>query len=311
MSRNRSRDVGNRGPVAGALPGLELRRTGTACGFPLASLLLTGCATGVLDPAGPIASSERTLLINATTIMLLIVVPVIVATIAFAWWFRAGNRRAFYKPDWAYSGRIELVVWLVPLLIVLFLGGIGWMSAHALDPRKPIESSEQPIEVQVVSLDWKWLFIYPDFKVAAVNELVIPAGVPVHFHLTSHSVMNSFFIPRLGSQIYTMAGMETDLNLMSDKPGVFPGLSAQFSGDQFSDMRFSTIALSPAAFERWRRGMKATPRKLDVATFAALAARRSSSDVVRFGAVSDGLFNAIVMRQSLDAAHPQSTIAGH
>jgi cytochrome o ubiquinol oxidase subunit 2 len=159
--------------------------------------------SGVLDPHGPIGGAERTILFNATVIMLAVVIPVILGTGLFAWWFRAGNRRARRQPEWSYAGRIEFVVWAIPALVVLFLGGIGWISSHDLDPRTRLHASSAPIEIEVVSLDWKWLFIYPDQHVASVNRLVIPAGTPIRFSLTSGSVMTAFFVPQLGSMIYT------------------------------------------------------------------------------------------------------------
>ncbi|MBC7662756.1 MAG: cytochrome ubiquinol oxidase subunit II, partial [Caulobacter sp.] len=166
---------------------------------------------GVLDPQGPIADAQRTILGNASVIMLAVVVPVILMTLAFAWWFRSGNRWARRDPDWAYSGPIEVTVWAIPTLVVLFLGGIAWIGSHDLDPARPIAGKAAPLQVQVVSLDWKWLFIYPGQGVATVNELVVPAGVPLHFTLTSASVMNTFFVPQLGSMIYTMNGMASQL----------------------------------------------------------------------------------------------------
>ncbi len=207
--------------------------------------------TGVLDPQGLIGAAERTILLNATAIMLAVVLPVIVLTLAFAWWFRAGNTKAKHLPDWSYSGHIELVVWSIPALVVLFLGGICWIGSHELDPRQPIASKAQPIDIDVVSLDWKWLFLYPKEGVASVNRLVVPAGAPIRFRLTSATVMNSFFVPQLGSQIYTMYGMTTRLNLVADNPGTYPGLSAQFSGSGFSDMRFDVEAVSPDRFSAW------------------------------------------------------------
>lgn len=180
--------------------------------LPLA--LGSACAPATLDPAGPVAAGEKTLLLNSLAIMLGIVVPVIIATVAFAWWFRASNTRAKYRPDWAYSGKLELLVWSVPLLVIIFLGGIGWVASHELDPQRPLASRQRPITIQVVALDWKWLFIYPEQRIASVNRLVIPAGVPISFRITSGTVMNSFFVPQLGSQIYAMAGMEAKLNLM-------------------------------------------------------------------------------------------------
>ena len=225
--------------------------------------------------------------------MLSVIVPVIVATVAFAWWFRAGNRRARRTPEWSYSGPIELVAWAIPALVVLFLGGIAWVSSHALDPYKPIESPLPPVDVQVVSLDWKWLFIYPALGVARVNRLVVPAGVPLRLRLTSASVMNSFFAPQLGSQIYTMAGMTTQLHLQADRPGVYPGFSAQFSGDGFSDMRFDVVALTPKAFTEWLVATRSVPAVLDTASYACLARPGTSVANAAFGSVAEGLFNTI------------------
>ena len=173
----------------------------------------------------------------------MIVVPTIVAALFFAWWFRASNARASYRPDWVYSGRIEIIVWSIPLLVILFLGGVIWIGSHDLDPYRPIASQAKATEVQVVSLDWKWLFIYPDQGIASVNELVVPVAAPVHFSLTSASVMNSFFVPQLGSMIATMNGMVTQLHLQADQSGEFYGQSTQFSGDGFSGMQFVVRAV--------------------------------------------------------------------
>jgi cytochrome o ubiquinol oxidase subunit 2 len=264
----------------------------------LATLLLAGCKSGVLDPAGPVGASERVILFDALAIMLAIVIPTMAATVAFAWWFRASNKRAVYRPTWEYSGRLELLVWSIPALVVLFLGGIAWISSHDLDPYKALPSASKPLEVEVVSLDWKWLFIYPQQNVASVNHLVLPAGVPVHFRLTSASVMNSFFVPQLGSQIYTMAGMATQLNLMADQPGSFDGLSAQFSGDGFSDMRFTVDATSPDAFAKWVGDAQHGDATLDEAGFKALTAPSSKVAPTTYHAVSAGLFDQIISMAS-------------
>ena len=205
----------------------------------------------ILDPQGPIGAAEKTILIDSVGIMLAIVLPTIVAIFAFAFWFRASNTKAVHWPDWEYSGRIELVVWSVPALTVILLGGVAWLGAHHLDPAKPIEGSSEPLTIQAVSLDWKWLFIYPDQKVATINTLTVPAGVPLQFQLTSASVMNAFFIPQFGSMIYTMNGMATRLNLRADAPGTFQGLSAQFSGDGFADMLFDVHVVPSAQFSKW------------------------------------------------------------
>jgi cytochrome o ubiquinol oxidase subunit 2 len=185
-----------------------------------AVLPLAACGdAGVLEPHGPIAAAERLLLVNSTAIMLVVVVPVIIATLTFAWWYRDSNPRAVRGRDPAYEGRIEFVTWSIPTLIVILLGGVIWIGSHQLDPRAPIPANAAPLRVDVVALDWKWLFIYPDQGIATVNQLVVPAETPVTFRLTSATVMNSFFIPQLGSQIYAMGGMITHLNLLADKPG--------------------------------------------------------------------------------------------
>ncbi len=249
---------------------------------------------GVLDPQGPIAAAERTILLNATAIMAAVIVPVILLTLAFAWWFRSGNKWARRRPDWAYSGPVEVTVWSIPTLVILFLGGIAWIASHDLDPARPLASSAPPLQVQVVSLDWKWLFIYPDLGVASVNRLVVPAGTPLRLHLTSASVMNSFFVPQLGSQIYTMAGMTTTLHLQADKPGTYAGLSAQFSGDGFSDMRFDTVATTPAEFGAWLAAARAGPRTLDVAQYTALAQPGVPASAATYGHVAPGMFQSIL-----------------
>ena len=249
---------------------------------------------GVLDPHGPIADAERTILLNATVIMLAVIVPVILLTLAFAWWFRAGNKWARRAPDWAYSGPVEVTVWAIPTLVILFLGGIAWIGSHDLDPARPVASSEPTMEVQVVSLDWKWLFIYPDLGVASVNRLVVPAGTPLRLHLTSASVMNSFFVPQLGSQIYTMAGMTTTLHLQADRPGTYAGLSAQFSGDGFSDMRFDTVATTPAGFTEWLAAARASTDTLDAMHYTALAHPGVPASTATWGHVAPGLFQTIL-----------------
>jgi cytochrome o ubiquinol oxidase subunit 2 len=248
----------------------------------------------VLDPHGPIGGAERTILFNATVIMLAVVVPVIICTGLFAWWFRAGNRRARRMPEWSYAGRIEFVIWAIPALVILFLGGIAWIGSHDLDPQAPLAGSSPPIDIEVVSLEWKWLFIYPGLGVASVNRLVVPVGAPLRFRLTSSGVMNSFFIPQLGSQIYTMAGMSTQLNLEAADPGNFEGLSAQFSGDGFSDMRFQVAAVQPQAFAQWIAETRAAGGSLDTDRYANLAQPSRKDPPGTFGSVSAGLFEAIV-----------------
>jgi cytochrome o ubiquinol oxidase subunit II len=257
------------------------------------ALPLAGCI-GVLDPHGPVGASEKLILIDSLAIMLAIVVPLILATFGFAWWFRASNARATYLPNWAFSGHLELIVWAIPALVITFLGGIAWFGSHALDPYQTLSSSTKPIEIEVVSLDWKWLFIYPGDGVAAVNQIVVPVGTPVHFRLTSSGVMNSFFVPQLGSQIYTMAGMASQVSLQADEPGTYAGLSAQFSGEGFADMHFNVIAMPADAYARWIADTKLTGPSLDSAAYATLA--RPSKDVqpMTYKAVAPMLFDSIV-----------------
>ncbi len=249
---------------------------------------------GMLDPAGPVGMGERTILLDSLAIMLCIVVPVILMTIAFSWWFRASNQKAKHLPDWEYSGRLEIVVWSIPAMVVLFLGGIAWVSSHELDPHQALNSTKKPIEIQVVSMDWKWLFIYPEQGVASVNQVMMPVGVPVDFVMTSAGVMNSFFIPRLGSQIYTMAGMTTSLNLEASEPGTFPGISAQFSGDGFSDMHFNAIAVPQADFDKWVATAKSSQATLTQATYDKLLVPSEADPVTTYSGVPDGLFKQIV-----------------
>ena len=248
----------------------------------------------ILDPQGPIGAAEKTILIDSLGIMLAIVLPTVVAIFAFAFWFRASNTRAFYWPDWEYSGRIELVVWSIPALTVILLGGVAWIGSHQLDPKAPIAADAKPLRVDVVALDWKWLFIYPDQGIAAVNQLVVPAGTPVQFRLTSATVMNSFFVPQLGSQIYTMAGMETHLNLLADKPGEYPGISANYSGDGFADMRFTVNAVLPGDFDKWIAQAHGAGSSLDPAGYAALAKPSKAVPPATFGSVEGNLFERIV-----------------
>ena len=273
-----------------------LRRWLVVC----AAVLVASCRqTGVLEPEGPIASAERLLLINATAIMLVVVVPVILATLGFAWWYRSSNPRADRNQDQAYEGRLEFVIWSIPALVVILLGGVCWIGAHQLDPRAPIPANAKPLEVDVVSLDWKWLFIYPDQGIAAVNQLVVPAGTPVRFHLTSATVMNSFFVPQLGSQIYTMPGMTTHLNLLADKPGAYPGLSANFSGDGFSDMRFTVKAVPAGDFAGWIAQARGSGSALDIPGYAELAKPSEAVPATTYRSVDPRLFGHIVDQTAL------------
>ena len=262
------------------------------------SFLTTACNRGILDPVGPVGAAEKQILINSTAIMLAIIIPTMIATVAFAWWFRRGNSKATYRPDWEYSGAVEMVVWAIPALTIMLLGGIAWIGSHNLEPSKALKSSVPPVKVEVVSLDWKWLFIYPDQGIATVNQLVVPAGVPVSFRLTSATVWNSFFVPQMGSMIYTMPRMTTQLNLQADKPGVYNGLSAHFSGDGFPGMQFQVQALPADQFAMWAQGARGSGAKLDGAGYAELSKPSSYVKPVTYGAVAPGLFDAIVANRA-------------
>ena len=279
-----------------ANPAYRLRRSGQLRLSVLgAAILVASCSpAGVLDPQGPIASAERLLLINSTAIMLVVVIPVILATLAFAWWYRSSNTRASRSGDESYEGRAEFVIWSIPALTVILLGGVIWIGSHQLDPRVPIPAQSEPLRVNVVALDWKWLFIYPDQGVAAVNQLVIPAGTPVEFRLTSATVMNSFFIPQLGSQIYAMGGMTTHLNLLADSPGEYPGFSAMFSGDGFSDMQFIAKAVSAEDFKGWLDRVRGAGSALDESGYAALAKPSKAVPPTTYRSVEPNLFEHII-----------------
>jgi cytochrome o ubiquinol oxidase subunit 2 len=258
---------------------------------------LGGCTEGVLDPKGPIAVANLEILLNSLGIMLAIVIPVILAILGVAFWFRASNERARYRPDFAYSGRLEMLVWSIPAMTVFLVGGVAWVGAHDLSPRKPIASSVKPLRVQVASLDWKWLFIYPDQGIASVNQLTIPVGTPVSLELTSSGVMNSFFVPQLGSQIYTMAGMITRLHLQADHPGTYRGLSAQFSGEGFSDMHFGADAVTDEKFAQWLDSVRSAGPSLDATTYAELAKPSTAVAPFTYRAVAPGLFASILVSE--------------
>ena len=260
----------------------------------LALVALGGCQTALMTPAGPVGAGEKQILLDSLAIMLVIIVPTILATLGVAWWFRGGNARARRRPDWAFSGQIELVVWAIPLMTIILLGGVTWIGSHELDPARPLRTAGPTLHVQVVSLDWKWLFIYPDQHVATVNQLVVPAGTPVRFSITSASVMNTFFVPRLGSMIYAMNGMSTELNLRADRPGVFEGLSTMISGEGFSDMHFAVRALPAAEFDAWVASTKRAGGTLDPGRYAALIRPSLKEPPASFGAVEAGLYDRIV-----------------
>lgn len=260
-------------------------------------MCLSGCShLELLDPKGSVGVAEKSLIATATWTMLIVVIPVILLTLLFAWRYRASNRRAVYAPKWSHSTAIEVVVWTIPALIILFLGILTWKTTHELDPYKPLESGVKPIDVEVVALDWKWLFIYPDLGIASVNQLAMPVGTPVNFHVTSDSVMNSFFIPQLGTQVYAMAGMQTRVHLIADEPGDYAGVSANFSGKGFSDMKFRTLAVSTADFNGWVQKVKASPDRLDMDRYGIVAKPGEKDPVRYFSSVDPKLFHNVIAK---------------
>jgi cytochrome o ubiquinol oxidase subunit 2 len=259
-----------------------------------AGILLSSCNRGIFDPIGPVAAAEKQILINSTAIMLAIIIPTMIATIGVAFWFRRSNRKATYRPDWEYSGAVEMVVWGIPVLTIMLLGGIAWIGSHDLEPSRPLQSDKPPLKVEVVSLDWKWLFIYPDQGIATVNQLVVPAGTPVSYRLTSATVWNVFWVPQMGTMIYTMPRMTTRLNLQADRQGSFNGLSGHFSGDGFPGMEFKVQSLPPDQFAMWAQGSRGKGPALDGRGYAELSKPSSYVKPMTYGAVAPGLFDAIV-----------------
>ncbi len=272
-----------------------MRRLLKIAALPLLAML-SGCNTVVLDPPGDIAMQQRDLLLESTGLMLLIIVPVMVLTVLFAWRYRHNNRAARYEPNWDHSTKLELVIWGAPLLIIICLGAMTWVGTHLLDPYRPLarEAQSKPLEVEVVALDWKWLFIYPEYGIASVNELGAPAGRPIDFHITASSVMNSFYIPALAGQIYAMPGMETRLHAVMDKPGSYQGFSANYSGAGFSGMHFAFHSLDTAAFDGWVAQVKAGGGALTRDFYRTLEQPSENVPVSHYGTVDHDLYHAIL-----------------
>jgi cytochrome o ubiquinol oxidase subunit II len=279
---------------------LALKGLRVAAMFAVAGLL-TGCKLVTMDPAGDVAVQQRNLIIASTALMLLVIVPVIVLTFIFAWRYRASNASATYDPDWHHSTQLEVVIWTVPLLIIIALGAMTWISTHTLDPfrplsrlapNKPVPADAKPLKVEVVALDWKWLFIYPELGVASLNEMAAPTNVPISFRITSSSVWNTFSVPALAGMIYAMPGMETQLQAVVNKEGEFAGLSGHYSGSGFSRMTFTFRSLSQQGFDEWVAKAKASRTPLDRAAYLKLDKPSEAEPVRHFGSVENGLYDA-------------------
>ncbi|MGQ8773012.1 cytochrome o ubiquinol oxidase subunit II [Serratia sp. NA_112.1] len=262
----------------------------------VSTVMLSGCNMVLMNPKGAIGVEQRTLIITAIALMLIVVVPVIFMAFAFAWKYRASNKDAKYSPNWSHSNKIEAVVWTIPIIIIAILGTITWKTTHELDPFKPIVTDKKPMTIEVVSLDWKWLFIYPEQGIATVNELAFPKDVPVEFKITSNSVMNSFFIPQLGGQIYAMAGMQTKLHLIGNEAGKYDGISSSFSGRGFSGMKFTAIVTpTEGDFDQWVAKVKASSNNLNATSdFNKLAEPSENNPVEYFSSVKPNLFKETI-----------------
>ena len=270
-----------------------------------AAALLAGCNTVLMHPSGYIARQQGDLIVISTLLMLLIIVPVIALTVLFAWKYRKNNTAAIYEPNWDHSTKLELLIWGAPLLIIIVLGAITWISTHQLDPYRPlthldadrpIAPGTKPLIVEVVALDWKWLFIYPELGIASVNELAAPIDVPIRFKITASTVMNSFYIPALAGQIYAMPAMQTTLHAVINQPGQFDGFSANYSGAGFSDMRFKFHGMSEKDFQAWVKNTRDKGGALDRASYAQLEQPSQRAPIQFYSKVDADLFHAIVNR---------------
>jgi cytochrome o ubiquinol oxidase subunit II len=275
---------------------------------------LAGCNTVVMNPSGDIAKQEAHLIIVSVILMLLIIVPVFILIIVFARKYRASNTEAAYEPDWDHSTKLELVIWGAPLLIIIVLGLVTWISTHKLDPYRPLDriaegrpvpASAKPLVIQAVAMDWKWLFIYPEQGIATVNELVVPVDVPVRFKISATSVMNAFYVPELAGMIYAMPGMETTLNAVQNKPVQSIGFSANYSGAGYSDMRFGYRGVSRGDFDGWVQSVKAGGGDLDRANYLTLEKPSIKEPVHRYAAVDNDLFYRVLNRCVADGVECQ------
>ncbi|XMR43518.1 cytochrome o ubiquinol oxidase subunit II [Escherichia coli] len=277
------------------------------------TVLLSGCNSALLDPKGQIGLEQKSLILTALGLMLIVVIPVIIMAVVFARKYRASNTDAKYTPDWSHSNKIEAVVWTVPVIIVVILATITWKTSHELDPYKPLDSEVKPILVDVISLDWKWLFVYPELGIASVNELAFPINTPVNFRVTSDTVMNSFFIPKLGGQIYAMAGMQTKLHLIANEAGKYDGISSSYSGAGFSGMKFKAIATQDqAGFDAWVAKVKQSPKQLTtMAEFDALAKPTEYHPVEYFSSPDPALFVNLINKFMGDMGHGEHKGMAH
>lgn len=283
------------------------------------TVLLSGCDSALLNPKGQIGLEQRSLILTAFGLMLIVVIPAILMAVGFAWKYRASNKDAKYSPNWSHSNKVEAVVWTVPILIIIFLAVLTWKTTHSLEPSKALaDNGEKTVTIEVISMDWKWFFIYPEQGIATINEVAFPANTNVQFKITSNSVMNSFFIPRLGSQIYAMAGMQTNLHLIANEAGTYDGISASYSGPGFSGMKFKAIATPDrAGFDQWVAKVKQSSGSVnDMAAYEKIAAPSEYNKVEYFSSVKPDLFKDVTNKfmghgHSMDMTQPEGEKTSH
>ncbi|MGB2580156.1 MAG: ubiquinol oxidase subunit II [Minisyncoccia bacterium] len=264
--------------------------------FAFLAVYVTSHNIGVFNPKGIIALAEMNLIITTTILMLIVVIPVFIMLAVFSWRYRAGNTKAKYSPDWHRSIVLEVVWWAIPIIIIAIIARMTWISSHDLDPYKPIASSIEPITIEVVALEWKWLFIYPDKNIATVNFVQLPIDTPINFRITGDAPMNSFWIPQLAGQIYAMAGMDTPLHMMASEKGDYAGVSANYSGFGFSGMKFIARASSQDEFDQWVRTVRVSPNTLGIDEYTKLAEKSRNNDISYYSSVHQGLYDKIIMK---------------
>lgn len=266
----------------------------------LCLLLLAGCSMQsftAFHTAGAVGADERNLIVITTVLMLFVFVPVVAFTLFFAWRYRESNSNATYAPKWSHSNLLEVFLWGGPIVIIGILAVLTWQSTHALDPYKVVDSGgKDPLQVEAIALDWKWLFVYPKYDVAAVNELAMPVDTPVSVHITSDTVMNAIMIPRMGSQIFAMSGMRTQLHLLPTRKGRFFGKNYQYTGEGYADEAFHVVSISDDQFKKWVQKAKSSGERLDESRYSRLAQPSSPSGVTYFSPVKPHLLNYVIQQ---------------
>lgn len=274
----------------------KLKSIITILGIAGLTLFISGCKLTLLDPKGMVAAHEKELLVNATLLMLIVVIPVILINFWFVWRYRVGNKKAKYRPEEHDNPAIEIVCWAIPIIIIAILATMTWISTHRLDPYRKLSIKGQPITIQAIALNWKWLFIYPKQRIATINYLQIPVNRQIQFQITSDAPMNSLAIPRLAGQIYAMGGMRTQLHLVANEPGVYRGFSSNYSGDGFSGMHFKVHATSNREFLAWVRKARKSPKKLTIARYGKLMQNSENNPVETFSGVANKLFDKVILK---------------